>query len=115
MIDRIWHGWTMPADADEYERLLREEILPSFANADNEGYRGARLLRRESDADGDDEEVEFVTILRFDSIESVREFAGEEYREAHVPDAAREVLKRYDDRARHYEVREEREYPADDS
>ena len=113
MIDRIWHGWTTRADADEYERLLREEILPSFAEAENDGYRGARLLRRE--ADGDDEEVEFVTILRFDSIESVKAFAGEAYREAHVPDAAREVLKRYDDRARHYEVREEREYPADGS
>jgi len=114
MIDRIWHGWTTPANANEYERLLREEILPSFADADNEGYRGARLLRREPDADGD-EEVEFVTILRFDSIESVKQFAGEAHREAHVPDAAREVLKRYEDCARHYEVREEREYPADDA
>ena len=113
MIDRIWHGWTTRADADEYERLLREEILPSFAEAENDGYRGARLLRRE--ADGGDEEVEFVTVLRFDSIESVKAFAGEAYREAHVPPAAREVLKRYDDRARHYEVREEREYPADGS
>ena len=110
MIDRIWHGWTTPANADEYDRLLREEILPAFAETENDGYRGARLLRRESDADGDGEGVEFVTILRFDSIESVREFAGEAYREAHVPDAAREVLERYDDRARHYEVREEREY-----
>ncbi|WP_434522142.1 antibiotic biosynthesis monooxygenase [Halorubrum sp. AS12] len=106
MIDRIWHGWTTPGDADEYERLLREEILPSFADADNDGYRGARVLRREAD----DGEVEFVTILRFDSIESVTEFAGEAYREAHVPPAARELLERYDGRARHYEVREEREY-----
>ncbi|GAA0721535.1 heme-degrading monooxygenase HmoA [Halorubrum trapanicum] len=110
MIDRIWHGWTTPENADEYERLLREEILPSFADADNDGYRGTRLLRREADPETDDGEVEFVTILRFDSTESVREFAGEEYRDAHVPPAAREVLKRFDDRARHYEVREEREY-----
>ena len=106
MIDRIWHGWTTRENADEYERLLREEILSAFAEADNDGYRGARVLRR--DADGD--EVEFVTVLRFDSIEAVKRFAGAEYRDAHVPPAAREVLKRYDDRARHYEVREEREY-----
>jgi antibiotic biosynthesis monooxygenase (ABM) superfamily enzyme len=111
MINRVWHGWTTPANADEYERLLRDEILPSFADADNDGYRGARVLRREVDPETDDaDEVEFVTILRFDSIESVKRFAGEEYREAHVPPAARDVLKRYDDRARHYEVREEREY-----
>ena len=107
MIERIWHGWTVPEDADEYERLLREEILSSFADEGIDGYRGARVLRRDAD-----DEVEFVTILRFDSIESVTEFAGEAYRDAHVPPAAREVLKRYDDRARHYEVREEREYPA---
>ena len=106
MIDRIWHGWTTPANADEYERLLREEILPSFADEGIDGYRGARLLRR--DADGGDE-VEFVTILRFDDLDAVREFAGDSYREAHVPAAARDVLSRYDDRARHYEVREERE------
>ena len=105
MIERVWHGWTTPEDADEYERLLRDEILPAFADADNDGYRGARLLRRDA-AD----EVEFATNLRFDSIESVNEFAGEEYRTAHVPPAAREVLERYDDRARHYEVRERREY-----
>jgi heme-degrading monooxygenase HmoA len=104
MIDRIWHGWTTPANADEYERLLREEILPGFADEGIDGYRGARLLRR--DADG---EVEFVTVLRFDDLDAVRAFAGEEYREAHVPPAARGVLARWEDRARHYEVREERE------
>jgi heme-degrading monooxygenase HmoA len=108
MIERIWHGWTAREDADEYERLLREEILPSFADADNDGYRGARVLRRE--ADGDDALVEFVTVLRFEDLDAVRAFAGEEYREAHVPPAARRVLARYDDRARHYEVREEREH-----
>ena len=106
MIDRIWHGWTTPANADEYERLLHEEILPSFADEGIDGYRGARLLRR--DGDGGDE-VEFVTILRFDDLDAVRAFAGESYREAHVPAAARKALSRYDDRARHYEVREVRE------
>ena len=105
MIDRIWHGWTTPENADEYERLLREEILPAFADEGIDGYRGARVLRR-----SDGEEVEFVTVMRFDSVASVTEFAGEAYRDAHGPPAAREVLKRFDDRARHYEVREEREY-----
>ena len=108
MIDRVWHGWTTLENADEYERLLREEILPAFAEAENDGYRGARVLRRE--ADGDEALVEFVTILRFEDLDAVRAFAGESYRDAHVPPAAREVLERNDDRARHYEVREEREY-----
>lgn len=102
MIERIWHGWTEPADADEYERRLREEIAAAFADRDIDGYHGIRLLRREADG-----EVEFVTIMRFESLDDVRAFAGEEYTEAHVPPEAREVLSRYDDHAEHYEVRAE--------
>ncbi|UPV74848.1 hypothetical protein M0R89_01970 [Halorussus limi] len=128
MIERIWHGWTTPENADEYERLLREEIFPGFADRNIEGYRGFRVLRRESDVGGaedrnggnreggrdgetdDAAEVEFVTAMRFDSLDAVREFAGEDYERAHVPDVAREVLSRWDDRARHYEVRERDEF-----
>ena len=116
MIERLWYGWTAPEDADEYERLLCEEILPGFAGDLGEGLRGYRVLRRDrggDDGSGEDgdredaeaEEVEFVTVMRFDSLDAVREFAGEDYRQAHVPPEAREVLSRYDDRARHYEVR----------
>jgi len=107
VIERLWYGWTAPEDADEYERLLREEIFPGFAEEGIEGFRGFRVLRREREAD---DEVEFVTVMRFGSLDAVREFAGDDYRQAHVPPAAREVLSRFDDRARHYEVREREEY-----
>lgn len=100
MIARIWRGWTAPADADAYETLLREQILPGIADRGLEGYRGAHLLRR---SDGD--EVEFVTILWFDSIDVVRDFAGVDHEAAVVPDAARQLLKRYDERSQHYETR----------
>lgn len=105
MIERIWHGWTDPADADDYERLLREEILPDFADQDSDGYRGVRVLRRSR---GD--EVEFVTIMRFESVADVKRFAGEEHEQAHVPAAARELLARFEDTAAHYELRDERAY-----
>lgn len=105
MIERIWHGWTTPDDADEYERRLREDILPAFADDGIEGYRGVRVLRREHE-----DEVEFVTVIRFESVDDVRAFAGEDYERAHVPPEAREVLKRFEDEAAHYEVRDEREY-----
>jgi len=101
MIERLWHGWTDPGDADGYERLLREEILPEAVEG-IDGCHGARVLRR--DADG---EVEFVTSIRFGSMGSVREFAGEDHETAHVPPEARELLSRFDDRVRHYEVRAE--------
>ncbi|RBI62225.1 antibiotic biosynthesis monooxygenase [halophilic archaeon] len=99
MIARLWYGWTTPEDADEYERLLREKIVPGFAEEGIDGYRGFRVGRRPREDD-----VEFVTVMRFSSWDAVKEFAGEDYEEAHVPPEAREVLTRFDDRARHYEV-----------
>lgn len=106
MICRIWHGWTAPANADAYERLLREEIFEGIGNREIPGYRGIRLLRRDA---GD--EVEFVTMMWFDSIEAIRAFAGSDYERAVVPPAARALLSRFDDRSAHYELRAERPGP----
>jgi len=99
MIERHWHGWTTPEDADTYEQLLREEIFPGVAES-VPGYRGVKILRR---TDGD--EVEFLTVMQFEDIEAVEEFAGEEYEQAQVPPDARELLTRFEDHATHYEVR----------
>jgi antibiotic biosynthesis monooxygenase (ABM) superfamily enzyme len=101
MIVRLWHGWTTPANADRYERLLREEIFRGIARRAIPGYRGIELLRR---ATGD--EVEFVTIMRFDSLDAVRAFAGQEYEVAVVPPAARALLSRFDTRSAHFDLRE---------
>lgn len=106
MVGRIWHGWTTTANADAYERLLREEIFPGIKAKGVAGYKGIQLLRRPSAAD----EVEFVTIMWFDSWDAVKQFAGEDYERAHVPAKAREVLSRFDERSLHYEVRERLEY-----
>ena len=103
MISRIWHGWTTPENADAYERLLREEIFEGIAGRRIEGFRGIDLLRRERG-----EEVEFVTVMWFDSMDDVRTFAGEEHEAAVVPPAARAVLSRFDERSAHYQVRERR-------
>ncbi len=102
MIARVWHGWTVPANADAYDALLRGTVLPDIAGRGIDGYRGAHLLRRR---DGD--QVEFVTILWFASMQAVRDFGGDEYAEAVVPDAARALLERFDERSRHYETRAE--------
>lgn len=102
MIARIWHGWTSPENADAYERLLREEIFPGIAAKGIAGYRGIELFRRPV-ASG---EVEFLTLMTFDSWEAVREFGGEAFERAYVPASARKVLARFDERSQHYEVRE---------
>jgi antibiotic biosynthesis monooxygenase (ABM) superfamily enzyme len=103
MICRIWHGWTTPANADAYEHLLREEVFVGISERRIEGFRGIDLLRR--DAAG---EVEFVTMMWFDSLDAVRVFAGEDYQQAVVPPAARAILSRFDARSQHYTVRERR-------
>jgi len=100
MISRIWHGWTTPANADVYERLLLEEVVTSIEGRNIAGFNGLQVLRRESG-----NEVEFVTIMSFDSLDAVREFAGEDCEAAYVPDAARNVLARFDERSKHYEVK----------
>ncbi len=102
MISRIWHGWTTPDNADAYEALLKSEIFINIQSRKIEGYRGIQLLRRNLDA-----EVEFVTIMWFDTLDAVRTFAGEDYEVAVVPPKARELLARFDGRSQHYEVREE--------
>jgi len=103
MISRIWHGYTTPANADVYENLLKEEIFVGISNRHIRGYRGIQLLRRTIG-----NEVEFITIMWFDSLDAVREFAGEDYEQAVVPEKARKVLSRFDGRSQHYEVKVER-------
>lgn len=99
MIARIWHGWTTPANAGAYETLLREEILHAIAARNIPGYRGSELLRRDHD-----EEAEFITILRFDSLDDVAKFSGEDYEKAVIPAKAAPLLKRYDGRSQHYTI-----------
>jgi heme-degrading monooxygenase HmoA len=103
MIARLWHGWTTPGNANQYEALLEEEIFVGIQNRHIRGFDGIRLLRRDVG-----HEVEFITIMFFDSLAAVREFAGDDYEAAVVPDRARAVLSRFDARSQHYEVRAER-------
>jgi heme-degrading monooxygenase HmoA len=105
MIARLWHGWTTLENADIYENLLKTEIFPSIAAKGVAGYRGIRLLRRDHD-----EEIEFITMMEFDSWEAVKQFSGEDYERAYVPLKAREVLARFDERSQHYEIRENIKY-----
>ena len=103
MISRIWHGYTTEANADTYEDLPKQEIFIGISNRHIHGYRGIQLMRRNVD-----EGVEFITLMWFDSLDAVREFAGQDYEQAVVPPQARAVLSRFDARSQHYEVKAER-------
>jgi antibiotic biosynthesis monooxygenase (ABM) superfamily enzyme len=99
VITRVWRGWTTPGNAGAYQRIVSTEVLPRIARRDIQGYHGAYLLRREL---GD--EVEFMTILLFDSLDALREFGGDDYERAYVPPQAREVLSRFDQTSAHYDT-----------
>ena len=100
MIARIWHGWTTVENADTYERLLNQEIFVGIRSRQISGFRGIKLLRRTIG-----NEVEFVTIMEFESMEAIREFAGNDLERSVVPAAAQQLLTRFDERSQHYEVR----------
>jgi heme-degrading monooxygenase HmoA len=102
MISRIWHGYTTHENADVYEHLLREEIFEGIKGRNIKGYRGIQLLRRKVG-----NETEFITIMRFDTLDAVRDFAGDDYERAVVPETARRVLSHFDERSQHYEIRTE--------
>jgi hypothetical protein len=103
MISRIWHGYTHPGNAHAYEALLRDEIITGIEDRSIEGFREIQLLRRDNE-----DEVEFITVMWFDSLAAVRAFAGEDHEISVVPHAARELLARFDERSQHYEVRARR-------
>ncbi|MDP4224430.1 MAG: antibiotic biosynthesis monooxygenase [Bacteroidota bacterium] len=100
MVSRIWHGYTTFENADKYENLLREEVLTGIKNRNIKGYKGIQLFRRNHK-----KETEFITVMWFDSLESVKEFAGRDYEQAVVPPSARKILSRFDAISQHYDVR----------
>jgi hypothetical protein len=99
MIARIWHGFTTFENADIYENLLRNEIFPSIKNRNIKGYKKISLLKRSLE-----NEVEFITIMIFDNLSAVKEFAGGDFEQSVVPEKAQKVLKRHDKSSQHYEI-----------
>ena len=98
MIARIWRGWTKPANANVYENMLRSEIFPSIAARKISGYHGAELFIRE-----DGNEMEFVTLLRFDSMEGIKEFAGVDETRPVIYPGVEQLLTRME-RSQHYRI-----------
>jgi hypothetical protein len=104
MICRLWRGWTTPDNADAYEQVVRGEVIPGIEALGIPGFRHIDLMKRHAGA-----EVEFQTLMWFDSLDAIKAFMGEDYSVSHVPAPARAVLARFDERATHYEVIDRRE------
>lgn len=97
MIARIWHGYTKPEHADAYEAMLKPELLPGIGKV--KGYQSSYLLRR--DLGG---EIEFITIMLWDSVDSIRAVAGQDYETSVIPEERKKYLTCYDSKSVHFEV-----------
>lgn len=97
MIARIWRGWAPLSTADDYQRHYETEVGDHLHAVS--GFRGARLLRHD-----DGREAMFTSITFFTGLDAVRGFAGEDYEQAVVEEAARQALSRWDERVSHHEV-----------
>ena len=106
MICRIWHGWATEKNADAYERLLRSGIVVGILRRNIPGFQAIEVLKRSVP-----EGIEFVTMMWFDSVETVQRFADQDYERAVVPPAAQQLLIRFDSRSAHYAVIERRMRP----
>jgi hypothetical protein len=103
MIARIWRGWTTVANADAYQALLRDVVFPWIVAKQIEGFRGIDLLRKERA-----HEIEFVTLMIFDSLAAVEAFVGPDHTASVVLPEARALLARFDAHSSHYEIVERR-------
>lgn len=100
MILRMWKGWTPPEKAPAYSEYLAGELFPRLERElGARGYRGYDILRREIG-----NEVEFVTLTWFDSLDCVKAFAGEAYEAPVISAKAASLLARYEDFCAHYEL-----------
>jgi heme-degrading monooxygenase HmoA len=106
MICRLWRGWTTKENAEAYERIVRGQVIPGIEARRIPGFRSIDLVCRERDRD-----VEFMTLMWFDSLEAVTAFMGDDYEAAHVPAEARAVLADFDRRSAHYQVLDRRDQP----
>ncbi|MDX1285033.1 MAG: hypothetical protein R3182_08480 [Draconibacterium sp.] len=98
-IKRLWHGWTTRENADKYQKLLHAEIFPGIKAKKIPGYRSIELFRMNLE-----HEVEFITIMTFDSIQNVIDFQGDDYKKCYVPESAQKLLKRWDKESSHYDA-----------
>jgi len=99
MIARIWHGYAKPGYAGAYEKITKEVTFPGIRGRNIPGFQKIQLLRRDREF-----EVEFITIMWFDSLESIKAYAGDNYEKAVVPPTAQIHLSRFDEITQLYEI-----------
>jgi heme-degrading monooxygenase HmoA len=106
MIIREWRGRASLSRADEYPRHFREKVVPELRHVP--GFAGAGLSRRQL---GD--RLEFLVLTRWQSMDAVRAFAGDDVETAVVEPGAVAALIEFDTSVHHYEVVEDVSTPGE--
>lgn len=97
MIVRIWHGATKASQAGEYLDYLNKTGIPDYRATP--GNCGAFVLRR---IEG--EQAHFMTLSLWDSIESIKQFAGADHELARYYPEDEKYLLEFEPKVQHYEI-----------
>lgn len=97
MIARIWRGRTLASKADEYFEYLQKTGLNDYRSIS--GNQGVYVLRRLKD-----DEAEFLLLSLWESIEAIKQFAGEDYEKARYYPADKDFLLEFESQVSHYEM-----------
>jgi heme-degrading monooxygenase HmoA len=100
MLCRFWRGWTTRSNADMYEKILKDLLFKETKERDIEGYERFQLFRNDKN-----DEVEFITITYFKTLEGIKQFAGEDYTQAFLPEKEKKLLSRFDERVEIIELK----------
>lgn len=97
MVARIWHGRTLTAKADEYEKYLEASGVAKILKT--QGNHGVEVLRKT-----DGPQTDFLVISYWESIEAIKKFAGADYQKAVILGRDRDFLLDVEPNVVHYEV-----------
>ncbi len=97
MIIRMWHGRVQHDDAPAYREFLKQRAIPDYRSV--KGNIDVKILeRREDDA------THFITMTSWDTLDSIKSFAGDEVEKAkYYPEDAGYLLE-FEPSVVHYEV-----------
>jgi heme-degrading monooxygenase HmoA len=98
MVSRHWTGLVKKERANDYILHLQNETFKKIEMIP--GFVSAKILQRELESG-----IEFLIITDWESIEAIKQFAGEHYQIAVIPQIAKEMMVRFDDEAKHYEIK----------
>jgi heme-degrading monooxygenase HmoA len=101
VIARAWHGKTPRAKADEYEQYLAGAIKKFPTIKGNLGYQ---LMRIDGGPDGE-QLVEFQVISYWESLDSIKAYAGADIRRTRDLPRDKEYLVDMEPMVRNYELR----------